>query len=166
MPDLATHLAGAHILRRVFPTPVEQALFLVGTVLPDLYAKGFKLGCASEAWFTYPTHSPTILLLECYLPALFLAEALRGRGFLALYLGGLLHLVLDTCKDHYGGGIVHWAFPWQLQGSEWGLYFPEDTIYLAPIAVAAALLVEFSLNRFRRPRTDAQPTTPDRPHPS
>lgn len=165
MPDLATHLAAAHILGRALRGPAMPALCLVGTVLPDLYAKGFKLGFASAEWFTYPTHSPALLLLECYLPCLLLAESLRARGFLALYLGGLLHLVMDTCKDHYGGGIVLWGFPLRLQGCEWGLYFPEDTIYIAPIAVALALALELSLRALRRPRPSVAPAPLDRPGP-
>ncbi|MBI4577863.1 MAG: hypothetical protein HY722_16500 [Planctomycetes bacterium] len=154
MPDLITHMAAALVLRRAFAGPRRRLVFLLGAVLPDLYFKALHVVLHADTWFCEPTHAPLVLVLECALVAmLFPAEERRGH-FAALYAGSLLHVLMDAAKDNFGHGSVPALFPFSLDLWELGLYWTEDTVLVAPVALLAALALELAV---LRPLLDRRP---------
>lgn len=133
MPDFLTHLAAARVPGILIRDPRVQALFIVGTFLPDLAAKGLYWVMAAHAHFTTPTHSILGLVALCYLACLFVEAPLRRPAFFALYGGALLHVALDLFKDNMGSGVGHLFHPLTLYSPEFSLIDPENVVLLVPV---------------------------------
>lgn len=151
MPDLVTHLSAAALLRRLAGDRQTRLLFLLGAVLPDLFAKTCHVVLRSPVTFAEAAHAPTILALECLAVAYMFPHAARGRAWRALYMGGLLHVLMDLAKDHMGQGNVLFGFPFTAARVEVPLYMSEDAIFIAPMALAVFLVAE-AITALRRSR--------------
>jgi len=163
MPDLVTHIAVGHILKRLSPYPGDPYLFALGSALPDLVSRGpVALLLLVEHFVGWEApgsimaalpvlHSPLPYTLLCLLWALHLPPPVRTGDFWQLFLGGQIHLLLDTLQRHldYGQRLL---FPFSWSDFEAGWFDTEDSLSVAPYLVVAALIVELWL-RYRRQTT-------------
>jgi len=141
MPDLLTHYAAARIPGSLLRDRRIQAIFIFGTFLPDLAAKGLYWILHAPEDFDTPTHSIPGLLALSYLAALFVEERIRKPAFAALLGGGIVHVAVDLIKDNQGAGSAYLFHPFSTAGVEIGWINPENVIYLVPLdlAILAAL---------------------------
>lgn len=154
MPDLMTHLASAYLISRpAAPHTVriapETALFCLGGVLPDLLSRATMVAMpyAPIRWLIMPWHTPAGLAVLCLLIAFALPEANRVR--LLGWLGGgvCLHLALDSLQVNIGPGGYYWLFPFSDFRGQFGLFWPDQTVFIAPWLMAAAMVMEWRLRR-------------------
>ena len=83
-----------------------------------------------------PTQSIFGLLLLSYLGALFLEESLRRPAFIALFLGGMLHVGVDHFRDSLGWGTSHVFYPLTPASYEIPCINPENLVLLVPLDLA------------------------------
>ena len=84
MADLFTHLVAARVPACALSHPRLVALFVIGTFLPDLAAKGLFWVARTAPGHTVPTHSILGVLLLSYVASLFIDSGFRGQAFGAL----------------------------------------------------------------------------------
>lgn len=142
MPDLLTHVSAAYLLEstfhkrfsgyrsagRVYPV----APFYVGTILPDVFSRGLVILSSSAEWYEGPLHAPLVLVLECILLSYFFEVPLRKKVFRGLLSGVFLHLLLDSFQKTVGGNGYLWFFPFSWKSFNFGIFWPDDSIYAAP----------------------------------
>lgn len=145
MPDLLTHLALAEGARRGVRRKTLTSWFLIGTVLPDVLTRPFYITFPGLVWFVMPLHTPLGLVLVCAFISRCFAPPQRRQIFNHLAGGAALHLFLDICQKHIGGGYaLLFPFSWSSVGI--GLVWPETSLYLAPLWLAlAAVLIIYGL---------------------
>ncbi len=154
MADLLTHLATVYVPARLgVKDPAVRSLAYLGVCLPDVLSHaGSRLSLPGGLSFHDVVHTPSFLALGALATSQFFARGLRGRAFAALFLGGLVHLVVDAAKDYLGSNGVMWGFPWTLRRWEWGLFLPEHTVYfMAPALLAIVLARAVGRSRDDRP---------------
>ena len=151
MPDLLTHLALAEGVRQGIRPEAQTSWLLIGTVLPDILTRPVYITFPSTVWFVMPLHTPLGLLLVCTFISRCVSPPQRQQVFNHLAVGAALHLLLDICQKHMGGGYAL-LFPFSWSSFEIGLVWPETSLYLTPLwlALAAGLLAR-RLLRTRRP---------------
>jgi membrane-bound metal-dependent hydrolase YbcI (DUF457 family) len=103
-------------------------------------------------WYVVFLSSPLGLLFISYLLALCFEEVFRKQAFWCLWVGSLLHLVVDSFKDYLGTATVRWAFPFYNEGLGFPLYKPEDGVFLMPVYAALILSAELIFYRQRKRR--------------
>ncbi len=150
MPDLFTHLASARVPGAFLRDRRLQAIFILGSFLPDIASKTLYWVAWANSDFLEPFHSLPGLLLACYGAALFVEESLRKPAFAALYGGAVLHVAVDLIKDNLGTGSAALFYPFSARGYELGWMDWEDTILLLPIDAAVLILVLALERRSRR----------------
>jgi membrane-bound metal-dependent hydrolase YbcI (DUF457 family) len=153
VPDLFTHLVAARFPGAFIRDRRLQALLVIGTFLPDLAFKGLYWVMQTRESFGASSHSILGVLLISYLSCLFLEEAIRRPGFVALAVGGLIHIAVDLMKYNLGAGACRPFLPFSLVGVELGWIDPENVVLLLPIDAAilvAALLLERRIARVRQ----------------
>ena len=170
MPDLMTHLAASYLVKRTLAPERHMLPFLLGAALPDIVSY-LPLGVTVTAppllarfaswnpdaiplWakhfpeFFYPFHGVIpFALLSCLLAFLFPAAG-RGRVFLNILLGGLLHLLMDLLQvSHNQSGYLLFPLSWRSFSLGW--IETESSLYAAPFlcAAAAAFLLHDRRNR-------------------
>ncbi len=140
MPDLITHTAFASF----FADKKYRFVFflLLGAVLPDVTRLFFLFfpDNYSAYWFFTSLHSPLLLILFCVIIVQFFEKDIRWAAFWWLLLGVATHLGLDALQKHLGSYAYPWLFPFSLKGTEWGLFWPEDPLYVAPLLAGAAII--------------------------
>jgi hypothetical protein len=148
MPDLLTHLALAEGVRRGVRGAGLTSWFLIGTVLPDVLTRSVYIPFPGLVWFVMPLHTPLGLVLVCAFISRCCSPPQRRQTFKHLSAGAALHLVLDICQKHMGGGYAL-LFPFSWSSVEIGLVWPETSLYLAPLwlALAAFLIGHWLLRR-------------------
>jgi hypothetical protein len=149
MADLLTHVAVANLFGKATKESRVRAVFLVGTCVPDITYKGLLLFADSPTWLAEPSHAPLPLLALCYGLAMLFAESFRKQAFGALYLGGLLHILIDLGKSYFGQGVILLAFPFSMERYELGLYRPEQAVYMMAGAAVLFLATELVFRRTR-----------------
>lgn len=152
MADLLVHVGLAYPAVRLLRDGRLRSLVYVGLCLPDLLYKGLHYLMGAPTWLCEPTHAPLGLLPFCYLGAMLFERDWRARAFGALYAGSLAHALVDAGKSYLGSGVILWGFPFTMDAFELGLYAPEDTILLMPVALALIVLSELAFARRPRPR--------------
>lgn len=164
MPDLVTHacaglLLGFALARRR-PAP-GLALFVAGNLLPDLLTRvpAILMG-EVDAKLTplpplllygwEPMHQPAGMALASLGLALLLPPQGRGRAFLLLYAGMMLHLLMDMFQFHEGAGHMLF-FPVWTRPFEIGWFSSEASVLIAgPLSLLTALV--WALRRRARTR--------------
>jgi hypothetical protein len=132
MPDLLTHIVVAEGCRRGTKSGSLSAWFVVGTVLPDVLTRPFTILFPGLYWVVMPLHTPIGLFIVCALISKFLPRQRQVEVFYNLIGGAGLHLFLDFFQKHLGSGY-HWLFPFSWASYEYGLFWPEESIYLMPL---------------------------------
>jgi hypothetical protein len=141
MPDLLTHSAVAYVAsRRWFPRP-GAILFVVGTMLPDVLSRPLYILFPALHWWVMPLHTPVGMAIVCWMLAGFFQAAERRRVFTAFAGGVLLHFLLDAPQKHIAAGYF-WLFPFSWTTYEWGLWWSEDSMRIAPWVILLGAAVE------------------------
>jgi membrane-bound metal-dependent hydrolase YbcI (DUF457 family) len=82
-------------------------------------------------------------------------KQLRNVAFAGVIGGGALHVALDALQAHVAFGY-RWLFPFSWARSDWGLFSPEDTLPLVPLATLLVVVIEVVMQRKQhRRRNDA-----------
>ncbi len=149
MADLLTHVAVANLCGKTSKDARTRTVFLVGTCVPDIAYKGMHFLAGSPTWLAEPSHSPLPLMVLCYGLAMLFGLEFRKRAFGALYLGGLLHILLDLGKSYFGQGVILLGFPFTMDRVELGLYRPEQAVFIMAGALVLFLLTEFIFRKTR-----------------
>ncbi|NOY26130.1 MAG: hypothetical protein GXP62_09690 [Oligoflexia bacterium] len=153
MPDLITHgavglLLGLAWVRRR-PAPMLP-LFVAGNLAPDLLTRVPAI-LAGEVdaklvrlppvllYGWEPMHQPFGAALAACAIAMLFERGCRGRVFLSLYAGMLLHFLMDIFQFHEGIGIMM-LYPFSTTPFEIGLVGSEASVWVAlPLALLAGL---------------------------
>ena len=158
MADLVTHLCSGIIAKAATGRP-HVAVFLVGTVAPDLFSRvpsmlliqaklrGFSIPDAMIHSFE-PLHLPAGMVLLSLCLSMFFRSSERLAVWLNLMGGMLLHLVVDMLQDHHGIGYVI-GFPFFEGSLEVGVVSSEASVRWVPVL----LLVSFGVTLWRRKKT-------------
>jgi hypothetical protein len=151
MPDLVSHYAVAHLAARRWWQP-STVIFLLGTLLPDLLTRPLYILWPETYWLVMPMHTPVgIVIASWMIAALFRLDG-RRQIFMALTLGAFLHFALDAMQRHLIAGYF-WLWPFSWWTTEWGLFWPEDSLLIAPVLAVTIILLELVLYLKRRDRT-------------
>ena len=145
--DLITHGAVA-VLVKASSRGAMPAVFVLGTVMPDLCARVPAIGLGYihvhlmelPAWMTYgwqPLHQPVGMALMAYLTAMVFVQSQRAAVFWNVIAGMALHLFVDSLQNHHGAGYLL-GFPFWEGTFEFALMGSEATVWWAvPLALVA-----------------------------
>lgn len=151
MPDLITHCSVAYLFKWIFRD--KLALFVLGTILPDLLTRGLFIIFPPLVTLLQPMHTPFVLIFICYFLCLFFEEGIRKGVFIALLSGSCLHLFLDLFQIHIGKEEYLWFFPFSWKSYEIGLFWPEASVLTIPFWIILILVSErsFIWSTIRKP---------------
>lgn len=152
MPDLLTHLAAARLPAACLRDRRLAALLVIGTFLPDIAAKGLYWVLKVPDLYDTPTHTLIGVLLISYAASLFLEERLRKAGFVALAVGGVIHVGVDMLKMSFGVGGAYFFYPFSTWHDSIELIDPINVTVLLPFdlaILAVAWVLERRLLRVR-----------------
>ncbi len=140
MADLVTHvcsvmLPGAFVPHRAVGTVA------IGVALPDVFGRVVPLGLELAqtrglgipdplVWAFGAFHTPAGLLLTNAVLSQSFVRGQRTEAFVALTIGGTLHLLVDVLQFHHGRGYPLLA-PFSWETFELGLIGSEATVDLA-----------------------------------
>ncbi|MBI2899106.1 MAG: hypothetical protein HYY17_02910 [Planctomycetes bacterium] len=147
MADLVTHYLTARIPAARLSRPI-QAAFVVGALLPDVVGKFLDRALQTSMRFDVPSHTVLGLALYAYAACFLFEERVRRGAWLALWLGGLLHVFVDLLKDTMGSASsAFFLFPFTARSFELGLYEPLHAVWSVPVAVVFAASWEWFARR-------------------
>ena len=156
MPDLITHVALAHVIKRPFDlkkshTPFRALLYL-GTILPDVLSRPFYILFPNTYDQIVFFHTPVGMLLTISLLVLFFEPAIRKGAFINLTAGAGLHFLLDAFQIQTSGNN-YWLFPFTYTNFGYGLFQAGDLIPFIPlwIGLVAAMEVGIYIGAKNRP---------------
>jgi len=150
MPDLVSHYAVAHLASRRWWRPATS-IFLFGTILPDLLTRPLYIFWPETYWLVMPLHTPVGIVIVSWLIAVLFRVEARRQIFMAFMLGAFLHFALDALQCHLIAGYF-WLWPFSWWTTERGLFWPEESLMIAPVLAAMIILLELVLYLRRRAR--------------
>ncbi len=147
MPDLITHVAASHLIRRGVefsrrrPIPLHFCtLFYLGTILPDILTRPFYILFPATHDWTIAFHTPVGMLFTTGFLAMFFGRD-RRNIFIALFTGAMGHFIVDTLQKKVTGNDF-WLFPFSWKSVGWGVVWADDLIPYIPIWIGIILLIE------------------------
>jgi hypothetical protein len=148
MPDLITHTAVAHLIRRPFesantsnnPAPM-RILFLIGVMMPDLMSRPWYILSPAVHDWVVAFHTPAGMLAACAAASLLLERSLRRKAFLWLFSGAVLHFAVDSLQKQVSGNNF-WLFPFSWKNFGIGLFWAGEAIPFVPVWLALVLGLE------------------------
>jgi len=140
MPDLVSHYAVAHLVARRRWQPATS-IFLFGTILPDLLTRPLYIIWPETYWLVMPLHTPVGIVIVSWMIAILFRAELRRQIFWVLVLGAFLHFALDALQRHLIAGYF-WLWPFSWWTTERGLFWPEESLILAPGLALLVVLME------------------------
>ena len=148
MPDLITHVALSHLVRRPFDRRASQGkilplrpLFYLGTILPDILTRPWYILFPITHDWTLCLHTPLGMLLFTGILALFFESSLRKRAFINLSTGVGCHFLLDALQKQVTGNNF-WLFPFSWKSVEYGIAYAEDYLDLIPLWIGMIGIME------------------------
>jgi len=155
MPDLVTHTAVAHLLRRSIDLKKYsradsrlRVLFYLGTILPDILTRPWYILFPSTHDWTLPFHTPIGALLICALLALFFESRLQKRAFAWLASGTVLHFLLDGLQRQVVDNNL-WLYPFSWKDFGYGFLWAGEIMRFIPVTLGLVVLLEIGM-AFRR----------------
>jgi hypothetical protein len=156
MPDLITHVAVAHLLKRPFEIrnpsgdhALVRTVFYLGVMLPDLLSRPWYILFSPVHDWVVAFHTPFGMLLTSGLLALLFERSLRGKVFLWLMLGVLLHFGID-CLQKQVTGNNFWLFPFSWRNFGYGLFWAGEAVAFMPVWIVLVVLMEGSIHLTKR----------------
>lgn len=151
MPDLLTHVAISHLVRRPFdfsrkennPVPF-RILFYFGTILPDILTRPFYILFPITKDWTTPFHTPFGMLLTCALITFLFETSIRRKVFMNLLGGALFHFFLDTFQKHLTYNVF-WLFPFSWKNDGFQFLGADEFLDLIPLWIGLVILLELIL---------------------
>lgn len=148
MPDLITHVAISHLVRRPFELKGSSSdknslriLFYLGTILPDILSRPFYILFPATRDWVILYHQPIGLILVSSLLALIFDPAIRKRAWINLTAGGILHFILDSLQKQIISGVAWlWPFSWRVYG--YGLMEAGDILHYIPLWIILIIIME------------------------
>jgi hypothetical protein len=148
MPDLVTHVAISHLVKRPFdfsrnannPVPF-RILFYFGTILPDILTRPFYILFPITKDWTVPFHTPFGMIVTCALLALLFESSIRGRVFINLLGGAFFHFFLDALQKHLNEGIF-WFFPFSWKSGGFQLLWADQIMDFIPLWIGLIIILE------------------------
>ncbi len=155
MPDLITHIAFTHLVKRPFELkgndenmlPFRVLLYL-GTILPDILTRPWYIIFPATKPWTACLHTPFCAILFSGLLTLFFDPSIQKKIFLNLSAGVILHFFLDSFQ-HQIIGSNYWLFPFSWQHVGYGLFDPGEIIPLIPLWIVIILILEIIIYLFK-----------------
>ncbi len=151
MPDLITHVAVAHLLRRPLDLVKSHAslgdfriLFYLGTILPDILSRPWYILFPPVGVWLMVFHTPAGMIITCLIIALLFEKGLRKTAYALLLSGSFLHFFLDHMQKHVTGGY-YWLFPFSWKKIGQGYFWAEDILPYIPLWLAMVLILEGSI---------------------
>lgn len=175
MPDLMTHLATTHLLRRTWEyitgkefTAQHAASLYVGGCLPDFISRmpGVVTGLFHTVglitrdtfincqYILESLHTPVPVAIAGYLLALLLPERGRSRNFMLLALASALHFLLDGLQTTLGVSSEAWLFPFSWASWHLDFFWPDQSILALPWLGGVIVTLELFCWRRRLPSED------------
>ena len=162
MPDLITHVAIGHLIKRPFelkksnPAIVPlRTLFYLGTILPDILTRPWYILFPGTLEWTYPFHTPIGMVLTCSLLALLFESSLRKKAFYYLLGGAGLHFLLDGCQKHITYNEF-WLYPFSWKGFGFRLFWAGDIIPYIPLFIGMVVVMEVCIYFYQHRKSDKQ----------
>ncbi len=138
MPDLFAHFTSGYLISRYPHLRGFTALIVLGAVLPDLLTRvpeiffdrflGLNVYHAVEIF-----HSPTVLFLVAFALSLLMDRSLRFQAFSSIFLGSLVHVVLDLMQIQFGESVYMPYFPFSFVKIEFGFFHFNASIAIFPL---------------------------------
>lgn len=134
MPDLLSHLLSGHIAGTALRSNRRGwlAVLLLGVLLPDLLTRPIYILWPAAYWLVKPLHTPIGITLTCLALSAFFVRTQRNLALAMLFTGSGLHLLLDLLQKHLHGGYAL-LFPFSWRSFEFGLFWPEETLWGLPL---------------------------------
>ena len=145
MPDLVTHFAAAYIIKIPRRWSRFRVPFYLGAILPDLLTRPIMILIAQTSYTLYSLHTPVATALVCILISQFFSKEIRKGVNINLLLGITLHYGLDFLQKHVITAY-YWFFPFSWKTAELGLFWPEDSLKLAPVWMILIIGIEVTLS--------------------
>ena len=162
MPDLITHMAVSHIIRRPYEIIQKdktalpfRSLFYLGTILPDILTRPFYIIFPATYNWTYPFHTLLGMGLTILLISQFFDPSIRKRIFLNLTAGMVLHFLVDALQVQLHGNNF-WLFPFSWKNFSYGIATAGQMIEYIPFWIVAIIIFEGVIYWIRRVRQAAE----------
>jgi hypothetical protein len=144
MPDLFAHFSSAYLPSRYRQFRQYDALFVLGTVLPDLLARIPIV--IFVRWLQFPLeyffraiHTPIGMLIACYIFSFLFERSTRFKCFLWLAAGSCLHLVLDLMQQQFFEGTYTPFVPFSIKTVQWGWFHYNASLLVFPLLIVVVL---------------------------
>ena len=157
MPDLFAHFMSGYLPTRYSNVRRYDALFIFGAMLPDIVTRIPEI--LFYRFFHFPVyhffealHTPTSLIIICYLLSFLFEELERRKSFLSLFLGSLLHITLDLMQEQFFHATYMPLFPLSFNTFQWKFFDYNDSIKIFPILLIVWLSLRIISLRWSRLR--------------
>lgn len=141
MPDLVTHTTLGYLVRDRRWDVHVLILFMIGTMLPDVFSRTFIILFKDYRWFFHAWHTPVVIILLSALISLLFVSDMRKQVFKFLLLGSAFHCLLDLFQTGISDTAYLWFFPFSSKFDfQIGLFWAEDTLSLTPLFVLLFLI--------------------------
>ena len=148
MPDLITHMALSHLIRRPFdvkkadrPAAPFRYMFYFGAILPDILTRPWYIIFPATHDWTVVFHTPFGMILTCALVSLLFESTLRKRIFINLFAGSFGHFLLDALQKKFTGND-YWFFPVSWKSVGYGLAYADQFMDLIPLWIGLVAVLE------------------------
>ena len=162
MPDLITHVAVSHLVKRPFELQRKgksavafRTIFYFGTILPDILTRPFYiLFPATYNWVIF-FHTPAGIALTSALIAFLFESTIRRKVFINLIAGAGLHFFMDAFQKQVSGNNF-WLFPFSWKDFGFGVAWPGEIMYFIPLWLTLVVFLEMWIYFRSKKRTNEQ----------
>ena len=158
MPDLVTHTAIAHLIRRLFDLRKStgavsslRILFYLGTILPDILTRPWYILFPATYNWSLPFHTPAGVLSACGLIALLFEPGLQKKVFWLLAAGSILHLILDGFQKQIIGNNF-WLYPFTWKDFGYGVLWAGEIMRYIPYWLGLVVTMEIGVVVYKSAR--------------
>lgn len=136
MPDLVTHTTFGYLVRNRRWDVHTLILFMMGTMLPDVFSRTFIIIFKEYRGFFHAWHTPIVIILLSALISILFEKGMRKQVFKYLLLGSAFHCLLDLFQLSVNDTAYLWFFPFSSTFDiQIGLFWAEDTLALTPLFI-------------------------------
>lgn len=163
MPDLITHVALAHLIRRPFELRRKnpdafplRVLFYLGTILPDILTRPWYILFPKTHDWTITFHTSAGAALVCGMLALLFKPGWQKKAFAFLTLGSILHFVLDSFQKQIIGNSV-WLYPFSWKSFNYGILWAGEIMTYIPVWLVLVCVLETAIAMHKKKLQSSSP---------